>query len=527
MRRPIVGISLVFSVGVLCGLQWDNLLQAALVLSVCFWFIAWFAWWRTRNVLASLGLMGVLFSLGVAVSQRQVSDASRTSSLGDVCFDQGTVFCRLEGIVDQDVIDTVRGKGPRYIRFNMLVDTVVVGRESHLVSLPVRMTLYGDGSREPVYGERWVMSGSLLRLHNNPLEQPPVWFFRTHVSRASLMASARPSLMVRAQALRRSAAATLAQGVGAHAEEVGVLHAMLLGYRSQLPESIRNSFSRTGTMHIFAISGLHVAMMTSILVFIIHAFSVQRHRQIVVLAPLIVLYAIGTGHRASALRAGSMACAYFLAPALGRRPDAVSSIALAALAILIWQPESLTELGFLFSFSVVTGILVMVPVFDVWMTRKLQSLSGHALRWTSMQPPLWYHALLWLGRLLSVSLAAWLTSAPLTLYFFERWSPVAILANLWVMPMAFLIVLTGCLSLFSAVIFGTTVVHVFNHANVVFVRMLAGGMRGFEKMPFGSMEGHGLSLTGVMLWYGFLVVVVAILRSRQRAETECAPYACS
>jgi len=291
----------------------------------------------------------------------------------------------------------------------------------------------------------------------------------------------------------------------------GVVHALILRYRTRLAPDLKRSFIHTGPMHAFAISGLHVAILCTVLVFVIGLCGLPRTVWVFVLAPIILLYAVTTGCRASAIRAGVMASAYLLAPALQRRPDGVSALALAGIGILAWQPSQLFEIGFIFSFAAVSGILILVPVLDAWLLARLRP-DPFAAPGLTVGTPWWQPLALWAGRLAAVSLAAWCTTMPLSLYYFGRFAPIALVANLIVVPLAFLIIVTGCLSLVSGAGVGLWLAGIFNSANAVFVRLLIGGMRGLEAVPHGHADELRISRVGMVVWYGLLLVATLLLR---------------
>jgi competence protein ComEC len=116
----------------------------------------------------------------------------------------------------------------------------------------------------------------------------------------------------------------------------------------------------------------------------------------------------------------------------------------------------------------------------------------------------------------SVSLAAWLVSTPLSMHFFGRFSPVALLGNMLAVPMAFLIIVTGCFSIATGAFIGA-VGEIFNYSNLVFVKFLVGGMRMLERVPYGWIDCGRLPLWGVLVWYVVLATVVLWFRRWSRS----------
>jgi competence protein ComEC len=161
---------------------------------------------------------------------------------------------------------------------------------------------------------------------------------------------------------RRAALRLLEAGLEAHPETAGLLKALLLGSRLHLPPDLRQDFMTTGTFHVIAISGLHVGMIAWLLATLLRFGGLSRVWWFPVLAPLLILYTAATGASASAMRACIMALLFVAAPLIGRRPDAGSAWAAAALLIVGLAPFQIQDRGFLLSFTLVGGLLLLAPL---------------------------------------------------------------------------------------------------------------------------------------------------------------------
>jgi ComEC/Rec2-related protein len=416
------------------------------------------------------------------------------------------------GRVRSDASAAGAGNGAHGVRFRLAVSSVSVGGNSLRARDVVLVTIYGSPHHPPVYGEKWRVTGRLWR---SPRRRSNRSLFTLHAGLGECARLERSHLAPMAWffAARAKASSMLTRGIEAFHEVSGVVTALVLGYRTRLSPDVRESFVRTGTMHVFAISGLHVGMLCAVIVFALGVLGLPRTMWVLALAPLIGAYACVTGGRASAVRACAMAIAYLAAPLFRRRPDAITALAMAGVVILIWNPAQLTDMGFIYSFAVVSGIMFIVPLFDgivspLWQADPLSMPEMDAV-------PAWWRGLLrTVLRVIMVSVAAWLTSTPLSLHFFGRFCPVALLGNIIALPLAFLILTTGCLSVAGGALFGG-IGEVFNYANWVFARLLIAAMRGLERIPFGWVECERISGWAVILWYGVLAAAVVWLRRRQ------------
>lgn len=504
-RRPLVVIALAYAAGIGMGLrffapvaEFEALLFAGLCLVVSVVFvlcdrITLGGWWA----LLAVGSLGVV----VAGTARSRIDTDVLQRLPE----QGAVVT-MRGQIVKDAVFEERGRK----RFGVLSDRL--HWEEHRLDWDGRgdVLIYGYLPDLPVYGEQWRFEGKLYRYATMKKVRWTMVVWAEHAERS---AQADRTIQVLSQNLRRDADRLLRKGIESFPDVQGVVSALLLGYRTQLPSSVESSFRRTGTMHIFAISGLHVGIIGAVMVFVVSLFRLPRTCWVWVLGPVILLYALTTGGRPSAVRAGVMFMLFLLAPLVGRRADAWSSLGMASILILSWRPSQLYDPGFVFSFMAVMGILSLMPLFE----RVLQ-------RWLALDTFLpedeewewWRYGLLWLGRLAGVSFAAWLSTTPLSLYYFGRIAPIALVANFVVLPMAFLIVVTGCLGLLASLLVGLSGAVIFNSANIVFVRILTHSMAVLESVPFAHFANISFPLVGVWLWYALCALLIVICSFRGR-----------
>jgi len=235
---------------------------------------------------------------------------------------------------------------------------------------------------------------------------------------------------------RAWARASLARGLPVEDEPLRLIWAMSLGWKPALTHETYEPFMRSGTMHIFAISGLHVALIAGILTRLLRLLQVPRVGCGWVVIPLIWFYTAATGWQASAIRATVMMSIIIGGWALKRPSDLLNSLAAAALLILLWDPRQIFTASFQLSFLVVLSIALLAPPLEAMRNRLLQSdplVPADLL-------PRWRRGLEFLLRggtaAAVVSLAAWMGSLPLTAYYFHLFSPVTVLANLVIVPLS-------------------------------------------------------------------------------------------
>jgi ComEC/Rec2-related protein len=301
------------------------------------------------------------------------------------------------------------------------------------------------------------------------------------------------SPVVWGRAWRDSVAPRLEAGLDGLPLQESVLKALVLGYRKELPPEITAMFKRTGSLHIFAISGLHVGIVGILLMLVLKALGIPRDKFGLFLIPLLAFYVISTGMKSSAVRALLMAAVFILAPLLRRKPDIPTSVSLAAVLILLFQPLEILSAGFIFSFTVVAFLVMAFSVVpEHW-------IKGPWLRSYSVS-------------LVITSIAAGLASIPLAALFFGTFSPIGFIGNLIVVPLTFCIVLCGWLSILLPI-----ASEIFNYAAVVFIDLLLGSVQALDRIPGSSWVVEPPPLMAVLLWYTCLTaLLVGCTQTKQR-----------
>jgi len=154
------------------------------------------------------------------------------------------------------------------------------------------------------------------------------------------------------------------------------LAGMLIGYRQEIPADIEQNFRRTGTMHVFAVSGQNIAEMFVVALILLQLCGLVRWRWAWMIAPLVLLYCLLTGSPASAVRATVMALAILLAWRLGRPLNSLGCWSLAFLAMLVWNPSVLLDFGAQLSFGIVLGLILFATPLMRLFARPLPSIPS-------------------------------------------------------------------------------------------------------------------------------------------------------
>jgi ComEC/Rec2-related protein len=254
-------------------------------------------------------------------------------------------------------------------------------------------------------------------------------------------------------------------------EIAGLIASMVLGLRGETPPEMKELFQRTGTMHLFAVSGLNIAMLAAIVLFLLRPLRLGRATGILITIPVLIAYAIVTGLSASCVRATVMCSIVLLGWLVDRRPLTLNSLAAAALLLFAWDTNELFAPGFQFSFVLVLVILGLA-------TRIRQRIEPLGQPDPFLPRPLWswpQRAGAWAwgccAGALGITVSAWVGSLFFTVGYFHLFQPSALLANLAAVPISFAVLALGLGTLLLAPLwkFGALL---FSNANWACAKLL-------------------------------------------------------
>jgi ComEC/Rec2-related protein len=210
-------------------------------------------------------------------------------------------------------------------------------------------------------------------------------------------------------------------------ENRNILLSMTFGFRQTLRADTRDAFLRSGTIHLFSVSGLHVAIVASVLGGILFVTGLPYRWRYAALPLLLGAYVVMTGSAPSAVRAWLMLSIVFLARACFLALSPLNGVALAAVVLLLRNPLYLLQAGFLYSFTTVAVLVLGWPLVSE-LSRDLSERSLWLPR--SLRPRTRLHALRFAIRAVGGSLLAWFGGAGLMLYLSAMVVPAALPVNI-------------------------------------------------------------------------------------------------
>ena len=495
MKRPLVPIAVFMSAGIF--LARFSKIPIPIPFALAAVSIASAILLRKRRVASHIGLYCAVFFLGILRYQdAQLLPACHIAH--GIPEDGKKVFVRC-AIIDDPIVAT-SAYGTSRMSFLGEVRGIKEGDLWRKACGPVKVSVYRPAGRLN-YGDEVILEGVLSR--PSALRNPGLFDYSKYLALKGVYATltvkdvffvgsaraSQPSGAVRKAAFFVKQKVRDVLGEYMDRFHGGFIKAILIGDRSDLRDSARDEFVKTGTVHILAISGLHVGLIAGMLLFLLRLARIPRRIALCAAAAALVFYAFVVGSNPPVIRAVIIFVLFAAGYIIRRETDMLNMLAFAGCAILLWEPRELFDPSFQLSFGSVGGILVFAPVFD-----RLFGLDPSA------RPDAPGKTVLYITKSVSVSLAAYLLVAPFVALYFNIVTPVAVVANIIVIPMLFVLVMAACA--FLAVAFAAPFIAPFMAALVCIVeKALFTVNHGFAGIPFAFVRVPAPSPVFFLLYY--------------------------
>ncbi|WFB37139.1 ComEC/Rec2 family competence protein [Kiritimatiellota bacterium B12222] len=367
--------------------------------------------------------------------------------------DAGSVRIRFKVSGDSDLLTFRDGNS----EWRVPVKVFELYREGEWISATGRAQLRvaGEQGLDLMTGELWQGEGVLRKGHYSHVGLfRAEWRFSPDPEGLRSLAEREGSFGGSLTRMLFDARATLSNGIQRACPHqplvVDTLQALLLGMRTELDREVTQGFARTGLLHVFAISGLHLGMLAGMLLWGCKRLGFSPRSYPLVVFPLLFVFCLYTGMRASALRALVMIACLLLAACFNRKPHAGNAFALAIVVILGIAPAQIYDLGFQYSFLLVGSLLACGRLLNVQLEELFAAdpwapvSSGREFRkryvWPRVQ-----------GAVV-VSMICFVVAAPLTAYGFHLFSPIGLVGNLLAVPLVFMLLGFGFPALLSVML---------------------------------------------------------------------------
>ena len=261
--------------------------------------------------------------------------------------------------------------------------------------------------------------------------------------------------------------------------------ALLTGYDDEISTDVINSFAHSGTLHVLSVSGLHTGILFSVIMILLgwlDPYNRFKKTKLVIMLMALWGFVFIAGFSPPVLRAAIMLSLISVGKYFYNYFENVTLniLAVSAFILLLFNPLLVYDVGFLLSYSAVLGILLYEPSITNWLTFKNGILNK-----------------IW--QLCSVSIAAQISTLPLTLYFFHQFPLWFIFSNLLVIPICTVIMFFGTLFLLK-LSFITPLINLLTEFVLKIVRLSdVSGWGYIDKIDFGLNDAIIMSVALILL----------------------------
>ena len=266
--------------------------------------------------------------------------------------------------------------------------------------------------------------------------------------------------------------------------EGSLAQGILLGLRHNIPSSLYDDFRMSGTAHLLAISGLHMAIVSGVILSIsVWLFGRHRPTYFIITITTLWVYALLAGMAPSVIRAAIMLSIFLLGIYLGRQRSAITALAFAAAVMVAIDPQILWSVSFQLSFAAVSGVTILTPTLQEW---------GRRTRAPNV-----------LIDSFAFSLGAIIATLPIIAYYFGYVSLVGLPATFFALFALPAVIVLSALVGFVGV-FALPVAQVVGWVDWLFLKYMVVIVKGFAALPYSSLELGSMDAVWVWLYYGVL-----------------------
>ena len=275
----------------------------------------------------------------------------------------------------------------------------------------------------------------------------------------------------------------------------GVAEAVIFGFKDDLDENWLKAFSKTGTIHVLAVSDLHVGIiyvLMSFLLGITKSKGVSLVIKSIGILVVLFLYSLLTGFSPSVSRASIMFGTVIIGNSFSRKSSIYNSLCLACFVLLVINPLNIYNVGFQFSFLAVLGI--------VYYKDDIRRIFPDA-----------YYFFDKIYILLSISIAAQIATFPLGLFYFHQYPNLFMFSNLIVIPCISIVLYLGIAFVFIAQI-SSSLGAIISDLIEIYIQFIADIVNGIQNIPFAFFEGVYITKTQMVLLYLLVIIITLTIK---------------
>lgn len=514
IRRPLLFYLFFFICGILTGRYYIKS-DACLPFIICFIIAFLIASLCQHGIKRVFCFSAVIFTAGVLLinSREKPQDLVRLTG-GEKVIVEGTVLgpARADGSIS---------------RFELKAERLLIENSARHVNEKILVTVYKNA--DPIETGTRIRFPASLRPFMN-FNNPGRYNYELSMELRMLACSASVSdgryivpvgkgnpgfLLETAEKLRSPVRTLINERL--QRRDSALYRALILGEKEGITNEQREPFNITGMGHVLAVSGLHIGIVAWLFFVTIQGilrfsqrlalrFEIRKITAVITCIP-VILYTGMTGFQVSGQRAMIMALTYLVSIIIGREKDVWSTLALAALIVLAFDPAAVQSISFQLSFLAVTGILLFTPFIHGLISISSQKEHGSKILFFKI----WFY----FSGIIAASLSAVIFLLPVTVCYFHRISAVSIAANLAVIPLlAFIILPAGILASLSLIV-SPFIAGMFLEAGAAGLRLMIKIIELFAGLSWASFWMVTPAFFEILIFYSLLFSLLYIRKYRR------------
>lgn len=284
-----------------------------------------------------------------------------------------------------------------------------------------------------------------------------------------------------------------------HPAAIGVTQALLYGFDDDIDEETMGAYANTGTLHVLAVSGMHVGIIFYILNLLL--FFLNKNKKLLLGKRLIIIaslwiYSALCGLSPSILRATVMFSFIIVAEILNKRSNIYNTLAASCFCLLCVDANTLANVGFQLSYLAVLGIVFLQPLLYKWFVSEN-----------------WFIDQIW--KITSVSIAAQITTSPIGILYFHQFPNCFLFSNLLIIPLTTIILYASILLL---VVSKFTVIASLLGKGIMYAVLFTNWLvKEVEQLPYAYVNGLQISIIQSILLYLLFFTIMGYLFYRKTA----------
>lgn len=279
-------------------------------------------------------------------------------------------------------------------------------------------------------------------------------------------------------------------------QEAGIAQALLIGYKSNIDKSLLDAYSKTGIIHIIAISGMHLGMIYLLLLKLLYPLRNKNHYpliEFIIVIVIIWLFTFLTGAAPSIVRAAIIFCCMSMGKLLKRKYNSLNALSFAALCILFYNPLLIEDIGFQLSFAAVISIICFyTPIKNlVFIKNKILLLC-----WESV----------------AITIAAQILTFPLLLYHFHQFPIIFLFTNFIAIPVSGVILYIEILLLAANPL--PFLAYPLGKCIFLLIAWLNSWVEAMAVLPFATVNNISITIPQTLAIYIFIAVLNSFRREK-------------